>query len=102
MMLGNTNSPLEEPLLPMSIPCSPSHSPLPKEMTQYARDDTHYLLYIYDRLREELWDRANGQPAQLQAVWQRSKTVCLKVSTRRQGSCRSRAPQTLPFLCSDT
>ncbi|KAJ6656787.1 hypothetical protein lerEdw1_003118 [Lerista edwardsae] len=52
--------------------------PLPEEMAQYARDDTHYLLYIYDRLREALWDRANGQPAQLQAVWQRSKTICLK------------------------
>ena len=25
--------------------------PLPEEMLQYAREDTHYLLYIYDRLR---------------------------------------------------
>ncbi|XP_063001211.1 exosome complex component 10 [Elgaria multicarinata webbii] len=52
--------------------------PLPEEMLNYARDDTHYLLYIYDRVREELWERANGQPAQLQVVWQRSKTICSK------------------------
>nr|XP_020637831.1 exosome component 10 [Pogona vitticeps] len=52
--------------------------PLPEEMAHYAREDTHYLLYIYDRVREELWERANGQPAQLQGVWQRSTTICLK------------------------
>ncbi|XP_060132225.1 exosome component 10 isoform X1 [Zootoca vivipara] len=52
--------------------------PLPEEMLHYARDDTHYLLYIYDRVREELWEKANGQPAQLQVVWQRSKDICLK------------------------
>ncbi|KAF2608031.1 hypothetical protein F2Q68_00044568 [Brassica cretica] len=28
--------------------------PLPKEMTRYAREDTHYLLYIYDVMRLEL------------------------------------------------
>ncbi|KAJ7306355.1 hypothetical protein JRQ81_009699 [Phrynocephalus forsythii] len=52
--------------------------PLPEEMVHYAREDTHYLLYIYDRVREELWERSNGQPAQLQAVWQRSTAICLK------------------------
>uniref|UniRef100_A0A670JFZ1 Exosome complex component 10 n=1 Tax=Podarcis muralis TaxID=64176 RepID=A0A670JFZ1_PODMU len=52
--------------------------PLPEEMLNYARDDTHYLLYIYDRVREELWEKANGQPTQLQVVWQRSKDICLK------------------------
>ena len=25
--------------------------PLPEELLQYARADTHYLLYIYDRLK---------------------------------------------------
>ena len=25
--------------------------PLPSEMMKYAREDTHYLLYIYDRLK---------------------------------------------------
>uniref|UniRef100_A0A2K6M846 Exosome component 10 n=1 Tax=Rhinopithecus bieti TaxID=61621 RepID=A0A2K6M846_RHIBE len=36
--------------------------PLPEEMLSYARDDTHYLLYIYDKMRLELWERGNGQP----------------------------------------
>lgn len=48
-------------------------------MIQYARDDTHYLLYIYDKVRESLWERGNEQPTQLQVVWQRSKDICLKV-----------------------
>ena len=28
--------------------------PLSEEMLKYAREDTHYLLYIYDRMRIEL------------------------------------------------
>ncbi|KAK7811116.1 hypothetical protein U0070_016056 [Myodes glareolus] len=52
--------------------------PLPEEMLSYARDDTHYLLYIYDRMRLELWERGNDQPVQLQVVWQRSRDICLK------------------------
>ncbi|RDB15305.1 Exosome complex exonuclease rrp6 [Hypsizygus marmoreus] len=32
--------------------------PLPKEMLDYARSDTHFLLYIYDNLRNALLDRA--------------------------------------------
>uniref|UniRef100_A0A8C9ALE5 Exosome complex component 10 n=1 Tax=Prolemur simus TaxID=1328070 RepID=A0A8C9ALE5_PROSS len=52
--------------------------PLPEEMLHYARDDTHYLLYIYDKMRLELWERGGGRPVQLQVVWQRSRDVCLK------------------------
>ncbi|NXC43334.1 EXOSX protein, partial [Penelope pileata] len=52
--------------------------PLPEEMVQYARDDTHYLLYIYDKVREALWERGNEQPTQLKVVWQRSRDICLK------------------------
>uniref|UniRef100_M3YYC0 Exosome complex component 10 n=2 Tax=Mustela putorius furo TaxID=9669 RepID=M3YYC0_MUSPF len=52
--------------------------PLPEEMLHYARDDTHYLLYIYDKMRLELWERGNEQPVQLQVVWQRSRDICLK------------------------
>lgn len=48
-------------------------------MLHYARDDTHYLLYIYDKMRLELWERGNEQPVQLQVVWQRSRDICLKV-----------------------
>ena len=32
--------------------------PLPEEMLAYARSDTHFLLYIYDNLRNALLDRA--------------------------------------------
>ena len=35
--------------------------PLPEEMLLYARSDTHYLLYIYDCLRNALLDRATSQ-----------------------------------------
>ncbi|NXY86867.1 EXOSX protein, partial [Alcedo cyanopectus] len=52
--------------------------PLPEEMVHYAREDTHYLLYIYDKVREALWERGNQQPTQLQVVWQRSRDICLK------------------------
>lgn len=48
-------------------------------MLRYAREDTHYLLYIYDRMRMELWARGNEQPVQQQIVWQRSRDICLKV-----------------------
>lgn len=48
-------------------------------MLNYARDDTHYLLYIYDKMRLELWERGNEQPVQLQVAWQRSRDICLKV-----------------------
>ncbi|KAM4886127.1 exosome complex component 10 [Sylvia borin] len=52
--------------------------PLPEEMIRYARDDTHYLLYIYDKVRDLLWERGKEQPTQLQVVWQRSRDICLK------------------------
>jgi exosome complex exonuclease RRP6 len=35
--------------------------PLPEEMLTYARSDTHFLLYIYDNLRNALLDRALSQ-----------------------------------------
>ena len=37
------------------------HRPIPEEMFNYARSDTHFLLYIYDNLRNELI--ANSDPA---------------------------------------
>ncbi|KAL4070060.1 ribonuclease H-like domain-containing protein [Scleroderma yunnanense] len=36
--------------------------PLPAEMLTYAQSDTHFLLYIYDRLRGALLDKAQGLP----------------------------------------
>lgn len=36
------------------------HRPLPEEMFNYARSDTHFLLYVYDKMRNELIDRSNA------------------------------------------
>lgn len=52
--------------------------PLPDELLLYARQDTHYLLYIYDQLRNELLKKANGQTNLLLAVYQGSTEVCKK------------------------
>ncbi|KAF4621790.1 hypothetical protein D9613_012206 [Agrocybe pediades] len=35
--------------------------PLPEDMLKYARSDTHFLLYIYDNLRNALLDRSKTQ-----------------------------------------
>ena len=53
--------------------------PLPSEMVRYAREDTHYLLYICDRLQNELIIKGNANSNLLQSVYSRSKDVCLKV-----------------------
>ncbi|KAM9855584.1 exosome complex component 10 isoform 2-T2 [Aulostomus maculatus] len=52
--------------------------PLPEEMVQYARTDTHYLLYIYDCVRVQLLDFNHGQPGLLRSVWNKSKDISLK------------------------
>lgn len=52
--------------------------PLPPDMVKYAREDTHYLLYIYDRMRNELLRRSNSQNNVLYSVINRSKEICTK------------------------
>ncbi|MED6247737.1 Exosome component 10 [Ataeniobius toweri] len=52
--------------------------PLPDEMIDYARADTHYLLYIYDSMRVQLLESNHGQPGLLQSVWNKSKDISLK------------------------
>lgn len=52
--------------------------PLPDELKRYARADTHYLIYIYELMRNALIDAANGQTNLLQSVYQRSTDVCKK------------------------
>lgn len=47
-------------------------------MVRYAREDTHYLLYICDRLHNELIKSGNANSNLLQSVYARSKDVCLK------------------------
>ncbi|OAQ79297.1 3'-5' exonuclease domain-containing protein [Purpureocillium lilacinum] len=54
--------------------------PIPDEMMYYARSDTHYLLYIYDRLRNELIatsDRSRPETDLITRALQRSKDLAL-------------------------
>jgi len=56
------------------------YRPLPDEFIRYAQSDTHYLLYIYDRMKNELLDRANGRRNLVTSVFNASTLVCAKVS----------------------
>jgi exosome complex exonuclease RRP6 len=49
--------------------------PLTKEMVEYARGDTHHLLYVHDRLKEALRARSEDSIAETLA---RSRDVCFK------------------------
>ncbi|KAG5820997.1 hypothetical protein H9Q74_003611 [Fusarium xylarioides] len=54
--------------------------PLPEEMMYYARSDTHYLLYIYDRVRNELVaasDRGNVDKDYIGRAVEKSKEQSL-------------------------
>uniref|UniRef100_A0A0C9RHK2 Exosome complex component 10 homolog n=1 Tax=Fopius arisanus TaxID=64838 RepID=A0A0C9RHK2_9HYME len=53
--------------------------PLPEELMKYAREDTHYLLYIKDILRNSLIESANGQSNILRAAYDRSTDICRKI-----------------------
>ena len=65
--------------------------PLPNEMLFYARSDTHSLLYIYDRLREELLQQGGADA--VREVFERSKATASKVYAKEpwdaQGDSRS-------------
>ncbi|KAK9698315.1 hypothetical protein RND81_08G095500 [Saponaria officinalis] len=56
--------------------------PIPREMLRYAREDTHYLLYIYDlmriRLVSECTDPENSN-ALLLEVYKRSYDLCMQL-----------------------
>ena len=55
--------------------------PLPEEMLKYARSDTHFLLYIYDNLRNELIDKSDISSADgdlMRVVLQKSKEESLQ------------------------
>ncbi|BHF59344.1 Exosome component 10 [Sparganum proliferum] len=53
--------------------------PLPQELIEYARSDTHYLLYIAEQLRGHLSDRGL-----LQSAVERSRELCLRVYQKPQ------------------
>lgn len=52
--------------------------PLPEQLLKYAQQDTHYLLYIFDMMTNDLIKAANGQVNLLKTVYMDSKLVCLK------------------------
>ncbi|KAK6543172.1 exosome nuclease subunit [Orbilia ellipsospora] len=52
--------------------------PIPKEMLDYARSDTHFLLYIYDNLKNELIEKSNAEENKLDTVLNNSKETTLK------------------------
>ncbi|XP_050510392.1 exosome component 10 [Diabrotica virgifera virgifera] len=52
--------------------------PLPDELKQYAREDTHHLIYIYQMLKNDLLKKANGSDNLLLAVINNSTETCKK------------------------
>lgn len=52
--------------------------PLPEQLLKYAQQDTHYLLYIYDMLVNDLLQMSNEQPTLVKGVFHDSKILCLK------------------------
>lgn len=52
--------------------------PLPEELVKYAREDTHYLIYIYEMIRNDLLEQANGKANLLKVVFQQSTEICKK------------------------
>lgn len=54
--------------------------PLPSEMLKYAREDTHYLLYIHDVMQQKLASMpSESGEAPLFEVYKRSRDVCLQI-----------------------
>lgn len=54
--------------------------PLPDELKSYAREDTHYLIYIYQKMKRELYKKGNGMDNLLRSVFQNSNEICKIVS----------------------
>lgn len=52
--------------------------PLLEELIDYARQDTHYLLFIYDCCRNDLLKASHGNTNLLKSVYQASKETCKK------------------------
>ncbi|KAJ0184090.1 hypothetical protein K1T71_000513 [Dendrolimus kikuchii] len=50
--------------------------PLPDELIQYARMDTHYLLYIWRMMKSELLEKDSGYAHLLLAVFEQSRQIC--------------------------
>jgi len=50
--------------------------PLPSEMTYYARQDTRYLIFLYEKLKIQLLEKANQQDNLLRSAIQQSSILC--------------------------
>ncbi|XP_060809782.1 exosome component 10 [Amyelois transitella] len=50
--------------------------PLPDELVEYARMDTHYLLYIWRMMKADLLATAGGNPRLLLAVFEQARQIC--------------------------
>ncbi|KLO08654.1 hypothetical protein SCHPADRAFT_599955 [Schizopora paradoxa] len=53
--------------------------PLPEAMLNYARSDTHFLLFIYDNLRNALLDRSGGKEESVLNVLNRSRETSMRL-----------------------
>ncbi|KAL1116675.1 hypothetical protein AAG570_005147 [Ranatra chinensis] len=56
--------------------------PLSEKAVIYAREDTHYLLYIYSRMTNELLKASNNNTNLLESVYQRSTETCKRKYTK--------------------
>lgn len=48
-------------------------------MINYAREDTHYLLYIYECMKKSLVECGNEEKNLLKSAFSRSSITCLRV-----------------------
>uniref|UniRef100_A0A0A9XS26 Exosome component 10 n=1 Tax=Lygus hesperus TaxID=30085 RepID=A0A0A9XS26_LYGHE len=53
--------------------------PLPDKAIQYAREDTHYLLYIYKKMANELLEKGMNKTQLLEVAFQNSCETCQRV-----------------------
>ncbi|KAL6764692.1 ribonuclease H-like domain-containing protein [Haematococcus lacustris] len=60
--------------------------PLSPPMLHYARCDTHYLLYIYDRLKQMLLEEGRQPPTPLALVLERSRRLTLVLYQKEEWS----------------
>ncbi|KAH8264558.1 hypothetical protein KR038_010051 [Drosophila bunnanda] len=51
--------------------------PLPQQLVDYARQDTHFLIYVYERMTNDLLQQ-QAEPGLLNTVYQMSTDVCKK------------------------
>lgn len=66
--------------------------PLPDELLEYARMDTHYLLFIWRQMRAELLSKASSQPHLLLSVFEQSRQIALATYNKEVISETSHMP----------